>query len=143
MAKKFRLKEKPVKPERMIVVRRQHLIDDHGISNAAILCEILQELPKDAQIRLIHEYDSDYCHPPYVEAVWQEPETDAEFNARLAVYNVELAKYQEWETNNKDEIAEHLRKKEEKVKKAKESNIKQLKQQLAKLTKQLEAEEKK
>lgn len=131
--KKFKIKSKPKKPERKM--QRQY----RSLYEGETLQYWLDEgIPRDAEIKYARYsgYESEE-----MEFVWEEPESEEQYQRRLTSYEINMAAYNKWYEENKEAIEEEIALREqeekEKIKKRKERELKKAEKDLKKLEKKI------
>ena len=146
MAKRFKMKQKPEKPE-----RRQLQIDYSldNIKSGSNLLEVLEQLREWGNahgVTYVPELitlseDNCYDHS-YWKFTFHYPEPEDQYIKRLETYKEKLAEFIHWQTENKEAIEDFLRNKlaKEEARKAKElKDLRKKKQQIEDQLAMLEA----
>ena len=147
MAKRFKMKQKPEKPE-----RRQLQIDYSldNIKSGSNLLEILDHLRQwgnSQGVSYVPELitltqESCYEHS-YWKFTYHYPEPEDQYLKRLETYKEKLAEFIHWQTENKEAIEDYLKNKlaKEEARKSKElKDLRKKKQQIEDQVALLEAE---
>jgi len=121
---KFRMKGRPTKPKRGSWTRTIPIASGDTLDKVLANLEKAGVNPSEAtfQVRESDNYGCNCWSTTYsddVEVVYEEPESDGEWELRLATYRKRLASWEEWAENHKEEIearaAEETEKKEMRV----------------------------
>lgn len=97
-SKRFRMMTKPVKPTKKRT--KEVKINLYGDES---LASILSDVPENVDNNSVCFHTEGYCNADCCFEYTQE-ETDAEFAVRLEQYKKDLKKYNEWYSENKEEV---------------------------------------
>ncbi len=127
--KTFRLRKKPVAPERKEGIREEYSLNE-GDSLAPVV-EWAQRcgVPFES-ICAQHEYGY-YDNPDTIMFVLKRPQTDKEFAPRQKQYEKQLAAYEAWEAENKEAIEAELARRAAAEEKRKIKERKRLEREIA------------
>jgi len=96
---KFKYRKEPEKPERRESIHRTEYIS--SFSNLYEIFKYFNKLEVDLKNVKVHSYYDDDSF------IWDSPETDQEFDSRMAEYKKQLENYNKWYSVNKDKAIQY------------------------------------
>lgn len=140
MTTKFKLREKPTKPNRRTIRSQIEIIDGETLSN------VIGQIPVNSDYDFFKFeidttcYNECYrdCYCSRILLVCVRPQTDVEYQEDLNRYEERLADYEQWLVDNKEAIENYIKEKEEETLRKRNKEIEGMARQLEKNRKALD-----